>query len=240
LRARASAYHIPVSRLIKSELIKPLAPSWLLQLFGRAHRFDLAQSAANQPFQHAYLAQHLQQSTEQMLAQANQLVEDCRNPRAAQARSIAHIQKIQRSTGANENGAQFVFPFLDQRVIEFCLAAPTHLKVRNGYPRSLVRWALDGLLPPSIQWRTSKEPFAPDFHLRYNRQRTIAEQLFAGIAPNDPVREVVDVARLQKMAKHDMQTNRCDTPADFIAMHMVPRGVYLIHFLRQFSEFAIR
>ncbi|MFZ6689837.1 asparagine synthase-related protein [Undibacterium sp. SXout11W] len=238
VRARANAYRFPVSKVIKSELLKPLAPAFLLKLTGREHRFDLALSSANQPFQHAYLARHLQQSTDEMLTRSNALVQDDRNPRAAHARSIAHVQHSQRPSGNNTNGTQFVFPFLDKRVVEFCLAAPTHLKVRNGYPRSLVRLALDGLLPPSIQWRTSKEPFAPDFHLRYNQQRVIAEELFASIGTNDPVREVVDVARLQMMVKHEMKTNRCDTPADFIAMHMVPKGVYLIHFLRQFSEFA--
>ncbi|MFZ6864653.1 asparagine synthase-related protein [Undibacterium sp. Ji67W] len=239
LRARANAYHFPVSKVIKSELLKPLAPAFLLKLAGREHRFDLAQSSANQPFQQAYLARHLAQSRDEMLTRANALVQDHRNPRAAHARSIAHVQHSQRSSGRGTNGTRFIFPFLDKRVLEFCLAAPTHLKVRNGYPRSLVRLALDGLLPPSIQWRTSKQPFAPDFHLRYNRQRVIAEQLFASISTSDPIREVVDVARLQIMVKHEMKTNRCDTPADFIAMHMVPKGVFLIHFLRQFNEFSL-
>lgn len=58
-----------------------------------------------------------------------------------------------------------------------------------------------------------------------------------GIAKNDPVRNVVDVDRLLCMASKDMQSNRCNTPNDFAAMHTVPNGVYIITFLRQFSEF---
>lgn len=238
IRARAKVYQIPVSQVAKSELLKYLAPEWLLRFAGRSRRFDLQQSTQNQPFQTRYLSQHLQNSLDKLLVKANHLVQDYRSPRAGHARNISMLQK-RLTTDEYQNPTQLIYPFLDKRVVEFCLAAPTHLKVRNGYPRSLVRTALDGLLPPSIQWRTSKEPFAPDFHLRYNRQRPLVEQFLAGISPNDPVREVVDIARLQIMAKHDMQTNRCNTPADFIAMHMVPRGVYLIHFLRQFSEFSV-
>ena len=34
------------------------------------------------------------------------------------------------------------------------------------YTRYLARGALDGVLPPAIQWRTTKEPFSPDYFLR--------------------------------------------------------------------------
>ncbi|MEB0140921.1 MULTISPECIES: asparagine synthase-related protein [unclassified Undibacterium] len=238
LQARARVYGLPVQRVLKSELLRPLAPTWLLKLVGRSQPASSTHMLEQQPFQHAYLAQHLPQAPATLLAQLSQSSQSYRHPRAIQASSIAKFQTQAGLRGANELGVHFSLPLLDQRIIEFCLAAPTHLKVSNGYPRSLIRHAMNGLLPAQIQWRTSKQPFSPDFHLRYNRQRYLAEQLFASIGAHDPIRAVIDVARLQKMVGIEMQSNRCDTQIDFAAMHMVPRAIYLIQFLRQFPEFA--
>jgi hypothetical protein len=37
------------------------------------------------------------------------------------------------------------------------------------------------------------------------------------------------------MLDYRMQTNRCNTAQEFAAMHAVPRGIYLISFLRMFE-----
>ena len=131
------------------------------------------------------------------------------------------------------------YPFYDKRLLEFCLAAPGRLKVRDGYMRYLIRAGLDGILPPEIQWRTTKEPFSPDFHIRYNRQRPEVYKMLCAIQRNDPVREVVDVESLKAMAQHEMAGNSGDTLKDKNSMHMVPYGVYMIQFLRQFDEFQV-
>ncbi len=123
-------------------------------------------------------------------------------------------------------------PLLDPRIIELCLRAPDSIRVGNGYQRNLVRRALDGVLPPRIQWRTDKVPFSPDYFLRYNRQLPLATDFVATIGASDPIREIVDVEMLKSLLK----------PVDLVrpnrmAATKVPRTLYLICFLRQFSEF---
>jgi asparagine synthase (glutamine-hydrolysing) len=123
-------------------------------------------------------------------------------------------------------------PFLDKRVLEFCLAAPGSLKVRDGYQRYLIRRALDGILPKKIQWRTTKCPFAPDYFKRYLGQIGKARDFVAAIRRNDPVRLIIDVDRLRYLLDHP------DTPpARAAALTVVPSTIYLISFLRQFAEF---
>lgn len=239
LLMRASVTRTPFWQLLKSTIAGPLAPRWLKRITGRPSAVRSKIWTENHPLQISYLEKHLKESQEALEDRIFAAKHSGFCTRANQANQIASFQKTHGLSGLSQSDVLFCHPLLDKHVIEFCLAAPAHLKVKNGYPRSLVRNALDGLLPPSIQWRTSKEPFAPDFHLRYNRQRPIAEEFLASIAPNDPIREVVDVARLQIMVKHEMHGNRDDTSPNFIAMHMVTRGVYLIHFLRQFSEFSV-
>jgi asparagine synthase (glutamine-hydrolysing) len=123
-------------------------------------------------------------------------------------------------------------PFLDKRVVEFCLSAPGRYKVRNGYRRYLVRMALNGILPRKIQWRTSKAPFSPDYFRRYNSQLEKVRQYVRGIGTRDPVRAVVDVEALNAMLQRPPVQD-----GDFGALLTVPQTVYLICFLRQFPEF---
>jgi asparagine synthase (glutamine-hydrolysing) len=122
-------------------------------------------------------------------------------------------------------------PFRNRRVLELCLAAPRNLKVRNGYPRNLIRGALDGILPRRIQWRTSKTLYAPDYSLRYNSQLGKARDFMAAIGANDPVRSIIDIERLKGLL----------VPAhkafEWNSTILIPNTLYLICFLRQFAEF---
>ncbi len=123
-------------------------------------------------------------------------------------------------------------PLIDKRILEFCLALPIGMDVRDGYHRYPIRAALKGILPPRIQWRADKTPFSPDYFARYNTQLGMALEFVAGIRPNDPVRRIVDVERLRKMlVPVDTRTR----PA--AARDEIPLTLYLINFLRQFSEF---
>jgi asparagine synthase (glutamine-hydrolysing) len=123
-------------------------------------------------------------------------------------------------------------PLLDKRILEFCLALPAGMNVRDGYQRYLIRRALDGVLPPRIQWRTSKAHFSPDYYVRYNAQLGMARSFVAAIGSRDPVRSVIDVNRIEKML----------IPVDVATVNVaarddVPVTLYTINFLRQFPEF---
>ena len=58
------------------------------------------------------------------------------------------------------------FPFLDRRVIEFCLALPPEQRIRDGYTRAIERESLAEYLPPEIRQRTSKAIADP--YIRYS------------------------------------------------------------------------
>lgn len=48
------------------------------------------------------------------------------------------------------------YPFYDKRVIEFCYALPTEMKIKHGWDRYVLRIAMQDILPPEIQWRSQK------------------------------------------------------------------------------------
>jgi asparagine synthase (glutamine-hydrolysing) len=54
----------------------------------------------------------------------------------------------------------------DKNLMEFLMEAPVHLFNKNGWKRSLIRHAMEGVLPAEIQWRRDKLPYNPDFARR--------------------------------------------------------------------------
>ena len=54
-------------------------------------------------------------------------------------------------------------PFLDLRVIAFCLSLPTEQLVATGLPKIIMRRAMAGLLPDTLRWRQSKEHLGLEF-----------------------------------------------------------------------------
>jgi len=57
---------------------------------------------------------------------------------------------------AASQGVEARHPFLDKRVVEFCLALPWDQKVRDGWSKRIVRQATGGLLPDDVRWRSGR------------------------------------------------------------------------------------
>jgi asparagine synthase (glutamine-hydrolysing) len=54
-------------------------------------------------------------------------------------------------------------PFLDYRVVEFCISIPVHHKIHNGWTKYILREAMSDVLPASVAWRRDKMGFeAPE------------------------------------------------------------------------------
>ncbi|RDH46986.1 lasso peptide isopeptide bond-forming cyclase [Fischerella thermalis] len=71
-------------------------------------------------------------------------------------------------------------PFMDKRLIEFCLALPSEQKLYQGWGRMVMRRALAGILPKSIQWRTDKADLSPNFNDGFlKRDRQILDQVMS-------------------------------------------------------------
>ncbi len=131
------------------------------------------------------------------------------------------------------------YPFLDKRLIEFSLGVPVNLKIKNGHSRYLIRAGLDKILPPEIQWRTTKIPFSPDYLRRYNSQIGEVRKFLKEIKKNDPVREILDIEKLENWANLPVADSERSTASEKIARDYLPQAIYLIYFLRTFSEFRL-
>ncbi len=54
-------------------------------------------------------------------------------------------------------------PFLDQRLVAFCLTLPGSQKLGEGWPKIILRRAMGEHLPDTVRWRRGKEHLGWDF-----------------------------------------------------------------------------
>lgn len=62
---------------------------------------------------------------------------------------------------ASAVGIEARYPFWDKDLVEFCLSLPAEEKLKDGWSRLVMRRAMEGVLPPAIQWRRDKLDFSP-------------------------------------------------------------------------------
>jgi asparagine synthase (glutamine-hydrolysing) len=74
-------------------------------------------------------------------------------------------------------------PFLDVRVVQFCLSLPPEQLQAGGWPKLILRRAMRGLLPEPVIWRAGKEHLGWTFTLAlFDRWRGWSEKLQSGIS----------------------------------------------------------
>ncbi len=71
---------------------------------------------------------------------------------------VPHAFEVLDKAAANF-GVEPRYPFWDKPLVEFCLALPGAEKLNHGFGRSVLRRAMEGILPPAVQWRRDKIDF---------------------------------------------------------------------------------
>lgn len=89
-------------------------------------------------------------------------------------------------------------PFLDRRLIEFCIAVPNSQKLRRGFSRFIMRRAMTGILPQKVQWRPNKGKLGANLKVALLRQnQAVLDNLI--LHRPQVIGEYLDVPRLQAL-----------------------------------------
>jgi asparagine synthase (glutamine-hydrolysing) len=93
-------------------------------------------------------------------------------------------------------GLELRYPFFDTRLVEFCLSLPPEQKMSRGWTRLVMRRAMNGILPPEIQWRGGKSDLGPgfDYGLR-TFERSRLEMLF--FHESDIIENYLDISAIR-------------------------------------------
>jgi len=75
------------------------------------------------------------------------------------------------------------YPYVDKRLVEFCIALPSGQRLWQGWTRAIQRRAMQGVVPDEICWRTNKAQFVGMFA---QSLRTRGRQVLADTIENTP------------------------------------------------------
>lgn len=237
LRQRKRLYNDSLRYNLRAEVINPVLPQLLVDLKrGKKNARDFLV----QPHSlREDLARKLLNEIEDPPLRAERPAPDHRKNQLDEIIFMQKKMSEKASLNFSRSAVEVRYPLLDKRLVEFSLAAPVELKIKNGYSRHLMRAGLDGVLPPEIQWRTTKTPFSPDYVRRFNRQIGGVRNFLAEIKPADPIRQVLDLEKIIQWADLPVQDTERYTTNEKIAREYLPQAIYLIYFLRTFPDFQI-
>lgn len=89
-------------------------------------------------------------------------------------------------------------PFLDLRLVEFCLALPPEQKMRQGWTRRIARLSLSKILPERIQRRVGKTNHSLNFnHQLVTSDSRILEKVI--FDPPEAIKRYIDIASLHRL-----------------------------------------
>ncbi|MER7846143.1 asparagine synthase (glutamine-hydrolyzing) [Kitasatospora sp. NPDC096077] len=104
-------------------------------------------------------------------------------------------------------GLEVRVPFCDHRLVEYVYNTPWSMKTFDGREKSLLRAATADLLPRSVLERT-KSPYPATLSPQY--AASLLEQSRELLATDDPVFELVDRGRLERITRQDPGTMSLD------------------------------
>lgn len=106
------------------------------------------------------------------------------------------------TTHASSLGLELTRPYHDKRLVEFALAIPDEMHVKNGVDRYLARTALCDLLPGAYQQRpSSNDVLIPDFAAAFDRLRPdLLREIGRLEQSSGAAAKVFDFARMRALA----------------------------------------
>lgn len=101
---------------------------------------------------------------------------------------------------AAANGIEARHPFMDRRLVEYCLALPPSQSMSEGWTRVVMRRAMDGIVPDGIRWRVGKASLAAPYS--YLFKEASAAPLRGIMSELDGADRYLNVGYLKEQHKH--------------------------------------
>lgn len=129
-------------------------------------------------------------------------------------------------------GLEQTSPFTDSRVVEFCLALPEAMFVRDGWPRWLARAAFRDVLPPEVGGRLVKAAQNPEWFHRLGHHRPALRAQLERIETSPLAARALDLPRLKALLDDWPATPEAADAAGSDYRSVLVRGLQAGAFLR--------
>jgi asparagine synthase (glutamine-hydrolysing) len=175
--------HFGISRklLIVNHGLKPVVEQ-VRQLWQRKQTKVANSFVSQTPLIKANFAEHI--GLNERIQKLDGLSQEPLNVREYHWRSLTQGVLPYTLERADQYAAMFSLearhPFMDKRLIEFCLALPSDQKLYQGWGRMIMRRGLEGILPEKVQWRGGKADLTANFDDGLlNRDRQILDEVMS-------------------------------------------------------------
>jgi asparagine synthase (glutamine-hydrolysing) len=101
-------------------------------------------------------------------------------------------------------------PFLDKRVIEYCARLPGRARLRQGWPKMILREAMSGRIPDEVRWLRGMPHLGSVFNEAVTRQALNRGELSLAVLSED-LADYVDQAALSNAWHHFVKGGAADT-----------------------------
>lgn len=120
-------------------------------------------------------------------------------------------------------------PLLNKNIMEFMLDVPMEQFRVGGAKRSILRRAMEGVLPPEIQWRNDKQPYSPDYITRILKEKEAINTLMHTVE-DGPVMKFINPSHVAD-ALNSLQPTTGMADGKEIAGIRISQGVIATSFL---------
>ena len=155
----------PAGKLLFRGAFRAFAPDPVLRfrhvLLNRSRRKRLLENNIRESIMSRTFADRVQLSDRLQALQIHRSYGCNLSPGQESAEAVNHpyltagIERYNRVASAL--GIEPRHPFLDRRVVEFCVALPGAQKLNQGWPKAILRNAMAGRLPDEVRWRLGKQ-----------------------------------------------------------------------------------
>ncbi len=101
--------------------------------------------------------------------------------------------------------------------------------------RSLIRRAMEGVAPSEVQWRTTKEPFTPDYHRRVLSAKQQLIDFLRKTGEEDIAWEYVSRTKIEQ-ALERLKPWQAGTLWETDAQRIIGRGIEMARFVKWFDR----
>jgi asparagine synthase (glutamine-hydrolysing) len=221
---------IPVIKLLKSSILRPLLPTWMYHFYHGIKRGNRANEIMIDTPVNLDLARKYGIQPGNLTMNTNTSLRDYRAHMSGKIKQ-GHLTIEDEHIRQSHFGMCGLFPFFDLRILEFFMAVPPEQFLKGGVPRSLFRRAMEDILPPMIQWRKDKHPYTPDFHSRILNAKQDIHLFLNTIKTDDPVRSYIDIERIKKVLGH-VQPVKDRSQWEIQTQAVMVKGIIYIKFLQ--------
>lgn len=127
-------------------------------------------------------------------------------------------------------GMAFRFPLLNRQVVEFALSMPPAWHIHAGWKRRLFREAMQGILPPAVQWRHTKFRSLPAVPYQLTRERDRVVQRVEQLAKNRLLTELFRMDRVAAVLRSLPVPDAVTDPAAHPALRPLPGVAQLLDY----------